>query len=214
MTMSLQFLLAVFFLTIVFLHIAKKNISVITAYGIQSSVVVIVLFGSFFETGSFALLLVAVLTCIVKVILAPIFIFQLVKKYDLKFSPGTYLKGPLTLIVIAGLTAVVNSSLFVPLMNIVPDHQKFLFLALSSLFTSLFLIINRKDALPQIVGILSLENSILMFGIFAGLEQSFGLQIGIIFDIFIWLMIATVFVSMIHKHFGSLDVTEMKHLKD
>jgi len=68
--------------------------------------------------------------------------------------------------------------------------------------------------LSQIIGILSLENTIVAFTIFAGLEQSASLQIGIIFDIFVWLIIATVFVSMIYKHFGSLDVTSMKTLKD
>ena len=82
------------------------------------------------------------------------------------------------------------------------------------MFLSLFLIINRKSALSQIVGILSLENSIVAFAIFAGLEQSLSLQIGILFDISVWLIIATVFMSMMYTHFGSLDVTDMKKLKD
>ena len=214
MSLSLSLLIPLFFLSIVFLHIAKKNVGILVAYALQSLIVVIVLFGSYFETGALALLFVALLTFAIKVVLAPAFVFRTIKKNDLKFSSGTYLKAPLALIVIAGLTAIANSSLFASLTSIVPDHQRLLFLALSSLFISLFLIINRKDALPQIVGILSLENSILLFGVFAGLEQSAGLQAGIIFDIFIWIMIATIFVSMLLKHFGSLDVTEMRHLTD
>jgi len=46
------------------------------------------------------------------------------------------------------------------------------------------------------------------------LEQSPTLQLGIIFDIAVWIVISTVFTSMIYQHFGSLDVTEMKSLKD
>ena len=79
---------------------------------------------------------------------------------------------------------------------------------------SIFLTINRKSALSQIIGILSLENSIVAFAIFAGLEQSPSLQIGILFDISIWLTIATAFISMIYAHFGSLDITSMKNLTD
>jgi hydrogenase-4 component E len=59
-----------------------------------------------------------------------------------------------------------------------------------------------------------LENAIVSFATLAGLEQSPGLQIGIMFDIGVWIMIATIFVSMIYRQFGSLDVASMQHLKE
>ena len=40
------------------------------------------------------------------------------------------------------------------------------------------------------------------------------LQIGILFNLLIWLAIATVFISMLFRHFGSLDTSLMKQLKD
>ena len=64
------------------------------------------------------------------------------------------------------------------------------------------------------MGVLSLENSIMAFGLFSMIDQSLLLEMGIIFSISVWIIIATVFISMIYKHFGSLDVTKMKHLKD
>jgi len=210
----LQFLLQVIFLTIVFLHISKKNLDAVWAYGIQSFAVTILLLNSFFETGNVSLLFVALLVCIVKVILAPAFFARLIKKNGLIFSVSTYLNAPTTLIVLAVLFAIAFSGIFAPLTNIIPAHETLLSIALSTMFLSLFLIINRKSALSQIIGILSLENSIVAFAIFAGLEQSFSLQVGILFDISIWLIIATVFASMIYAHFGSLDVTSMKKLKD
>ncbi|MCX6013904.1 MAG: hypothetical protein NTV30_11010 [Chloroflexi bacterium] len=183
-------------------------------YGIQSLVVVILLVGSFLEKGSIALLLVAVLIMIVKFILAPVFIVRLINKHELKYSVSTYVNTPLSLIIVTVLTALAHSHLFMPLTHIIPANQQLLSLALSSILISLFLIVNRKGALSQIIGILSLENSIVAFVLFAGLEQSPVLQIGIIFDVFVWIIIATIFISMIYRHFGSLDVTKMKHLKD
>lgn len=215
MTITLpEILLAIIFLTIVFLHIAKKNMAVVMAYGIQSSAIVAILFESFVQTGNLSLLFLALLVFVLKVVLAPIFFVKLIKKHELAFSVSMYLNMPLTLIVLAGLTAVANSNKFAPLTNIIPANQTLLSLALSAMFLSLFLIINRKGALSQIVGILSLENSIVAFAVFAGLEQSLGLQVGIIFNISIWLVIATVFMSMIYQHFGTLDVTSMTDLKD
>jgi len=209
-----QFLLSILFLTVVFLHLTRKNFSAVIAYGIQSLVIFLFLFISFLETGNIYSFVVVALILIVKVLLAPMFFMRLIKKHALAFSVTTYLNTPLSVIAIALLTLLAYSEKLAPLTRIVPPNQLLLSLALSALFLSLFLIINRKGALSQILGILSTENSIVAFAIFAGLEQSPALQIGIIFNIFIWIIIATVFVSMLYKHFGTLNVTSMKSLKD
>ena len=210
----LQLLMSTMFLTLVSLHLTKKNFIATVSYAIQSSVIVLILLNSFFETKNIYIFIVILATLIVKVILAPLFFNRLIKKNAVVFSASTYLNAPLMLIIIAALTFIANSQKLTPLTGIVPGNQVLLSLALSSILLSLFLIINRKGALSQILGILSLENSILAFAIFAGLEQSIGLQIGVVFDIFIWIIIAFMFMSMVYKHFGSHDVTSMKNLKD
>lgn len=210
----LQFLVGIIFLTLVFLHLTKKNFLATIAYSLQSLAITIILFNSFLETDNFYLLLVVLLSLIIKVIVAPIFFTNLIKKHALAFSVSTYLSTPLTLIIISILTFIAYSNKFLPLTSIIPSNQVLLSIALSAIFMSLFLIINRKGALSQIIGILSLENSILSFIIFAGLEQSPGLQMGVIFNMFIWIIIASVFISMLYKHFGTLNVASMKNLKD
>jgi len=212
--LTLQFLLGIIIGTIILLHIAKKNLVAILAYSIQSLLITIILFDSFLKTGNVLLFFVILIIFIVKVVLAPIFFIKLIKKYALVFSVDAYLGTPITLIVITIIIFITNSQKFLPLSNILPDNKILLSLTLSSIFLSLFLIINRKEALSQIIGILSLENSIVAFSIFAGLEQSPALQLGIIFNIFIWIIIAVVFMSMIYKHFGSLNVSYIKNLKD
>jgi len=207
-------LLILFFISTIFFHLAKKNIGVAYAYSFQSLLIVILLFNSFLETKSISLFFVAFLVFVIKVIITPIFIVKLIKKHQLKFLVSTYTSMPVTLVVVTILAIIANSSFLVPLTSIIPSNQQSLSLALSSLFISLFLIINRKGALSQIIGVLSLENSIVAFAFFAGLEQTLALQIGIIFDIFVWMIIATFFISMIYKHFGTLNVSEMQHLKD
>jgi len=202
------------FLTIIFLHLSKKNFSASIAYGLQSLVIMSFFLNSFFETNNLTILLVVFLTLIVKVVLAPLFFIRLIKKNALAFSVSTYLNMPLTIISIAILTFIAHDQKFSPLTNIVPVNQDSLSLALSAIFLSLLLIINRKGALSQILGVLSLENSIVAFVIFAGLERNPTLQIGIIFNIGIWILIATIFMSMILKHFGTLNVSSMNNLKD
>jgi len=211
---TLKILLEIMFLTIVFLHISKKNYDAAIAYGIQSFCVVLILFNSFQETGNILMLFIVLLTLVVKVILAPTFFTRLVRKHDLNISINTYLNISLTLITVVILTAIAHSSKLLPLTTIIPANQTLLALSLSVMLLALFLIVNRQGAILQIIGILSFENAIVAFTVFAGLEQSAALQFGIIFDIVIWITIATTFVSMLYKHFGTLNVTSIKNLKE
>ncbi len=213
-TAVLEILMAAVFLSIIFLHVAKKNVSAVVAYALQSLAIVLLLLSSFLTTRNPSLLLIALLVFLVKVVLMPASFIRLIKKHELAFSVSTYLNTPLTLMVLAGLTAMASLAKFAPLTGLLPGNQELLSLALAGMFLSLFMMINRKGVLSQIAGFLSLENSILAFAFFAGLEQAPALQIGIIFDISVWVVIAAVFTSMIYKHFGSLDVSEMRHLKE
>ena len=132
----------------------------------------------------------------------------------MKFSVSTYLNTPITLLVIAVLVALTRTEVFLPLAHLAPDGNNLLLLDVATIMISLFLSINRKGALSQMLGILSLENGIVSFALSAGLEQNPGLQLGITFNILIWIIIATVFISMMFRQFGSLDVTTMKKLTE
>ena len=212
---SLQSLMiAAIFLSAVLLHITKRNSTAVSLYFIQSLAIAVLLFHPLIENFSPVIMLMAVLTLAVKAVVAPLFFLRLVKRHQLKFSASTYLNTPLTLIAIAILTALTNSQILSHIASVEPPSRKILSLAIAVVLVSFFLIINRKGAISQIIGILSLENGIVAFALFSGLEQSPALQIGIMFDILVWVIIATVFISMIYKQFGSLDVTALKHLKE
>lgn len=204
----------IIFTSIVLLHLVKKNSTAIFLYIAQSLSIAILLFISSFEEMSVLLLVAIVSTVVVKVIIAPYFFFKLIKKHTLTFSVSTFWNMPMTLLIIAGITALTHASFFQPLTLLTPSGKDFILISFSTILISLFLIINRKGALSQMLGILSLENGIVSFALFAGLEQSPALQLGITFNISIWIIIGTVFVSMIYKKYGSLDVTNMKDLTE
>jgi hydrogenase-4 component E len=208
------FLEAVIFASVIFMHLSKKSSMVVSSYVVQSLALVILLASFALKEASWMLLLAIAVIFVVKVLVAPRFFFGLVKKHQLKFSVSTYLNSPATLIVLALLTGVTYSQLFLPLTILSQNEGKTLLLAVATMFISIFLIINRRGALSQMIGILSLENGIVSFATLAGLEQAPGLQIGIMFDILVWIIIASVFASMLYRQFGSLDVTSMTHLKE
>ncbi|MBI5912918.1 hypothetical protein HY839_00570 [Candidatus Azambacteria bacterium] len=209
-----QLLIVIMFLAAVFLHVVKKNSTAAVLYCAQSAAMATILLAASIEADSRPLLFVALATFAVKTLIAPLFFAHLIKRHQLKFSASTYLSVPLTLIAVAALTALTRSHIFAPLVALGNGREGMLSLALAMMLISLFLIVNRKGAISQMIGILSLENSIVAFAVFAGLEQAPGLQMGIMFDILVWVVVATVFTSMMYKQFGSLDVTAMQRLKE
>jgi hydrogenase-4 component E len=213
-TQILFFLEALIFTSVILIHLSKKNSFAISLYMAQSLVVALFLLSSALVESSWTLALVAASVFIVKVIIAPHFFRNLIKKHQLKFSVSTYLNEPMTLIVLAGLTAFAHSSFFSPLVILSQENFHALLLAVATILISIFVIINRKGALSQMIGILSLENAIVSFAFLSGLEQNAGPQLGIVFDILVWVIIATVFASMIYKQFGTLDVSLMQNLKE
>lgn len=210
----LFFLETMLFASVVFMHLTKKNFTVISLYTIQSLIIAGVLFYSSIKEASLLLMVVALMTFFVKVMIAPYFFFRLIRLHRLQFSVSTYLNSPMTFIVIALLTAFSYSHFFRPLTILSPHNGNALLLSMSMIFISIFLTVNRKGALSQMVGILSMENAIVSFAYITGLEATAGAQVGILFIIFIWVVIASIFASMIYNHFGTLNVSEMKNLKE
>jgi len=210
----ISLLVTILFIAVVFMHLSKKNSTAVALYVIQSTAVATLLVLTSLEKPS-ALMIVAILsTIVVKMGIAPYFFFGLIKKHQLKFSVSTYLNMPLTLLAVAALTSMTQAEFLKPLTALSPSDHSLLLISLATILISIFLIINRKGALSQMLGILSLENGIVSFALFAGLEQSPSLQLGITFNILIWIVIASVFASMIYRHFGTLDVTSMKELTE
>jgi hydrogenase-4 component E len=196
------------------MHLVKKNSTVVWLYVLQSAVVVFLLIMSSITELSLLLALALISTIVIKLFIAPTFFFNLIKRHQLVFSATTYLNTPLTLFCIAALVAFTESFLRQPLTLFTSVDTTLLIIAVSAIFCSFLLIVNRRGALSQMIGILSAENAIVSFALFAGLEQSPSLQLGIMFDLLIWILVATVFASMIYREYGSLDVSEMTHLTE
>ncbi len=200
------------FLSVIFMHLVKTSRNMIRLYFIQSLVVAIALFGLGLVEGEKTLVFMGMLTLFIKAVVAPLFFSRLMRRFGARFTANNYLSTPLTLLVLMFLVLFSYSRVFLPLGALVPQALGLISLSLATILISLFIVINRRGAFSQIVGILSLENGILLLASFIGVKQPLALEMGIIFDIVIWMIIVHVFIAMIHRQFGSLNTAQMKTL--
>ncbi len=202
------------FLTVVLLHLVRSTKYTIRLYALQSASVAGVLILLGLAEGERSLIAVGSITLIAKVILAPYFFTRLIQRFGYLVASASYLSMPLTLVVLLGLIIFAASSTFSSLWvvsSVTPDVFVF---NIAMVLIAIFLLINRQGALAQIIAVLALENGIILFAVFLGVKQTFALEMGIIFDILIWMMIAYTFLSLVYRQFGSLDTREMRHLTE
>ena len=215
--LTMQILLALVwtvFLSAALMHLMKKNSTVVWLYAFESAAVSAILIIFSLESDSMGLLSVGLITFAVKSILAPALLWRLISKHGLKFTASTYLNLPVTLLVLLGITATARSSAFSPIAALSPEFAQFFPVALGAILVSMFLVVNRRGVLSQIAGVLSAENSIVAFVSFLQLRETLPLELGIVFDITVWIIIAVVFVTLILRHFGTLDVEALQELTE
>lgn len=202
------------FLSTILMHLARRNSTLLVLYAFQSIIVALMILVVGLNTLSMSLGVIALLTFLVKVVAAPRFFTKYIGFKQLEISTTSYLNTPITLGIILGLTIFVKSSIFSPIISIFPETNQGITMALAGILTSLFLVINRRGIFPQLIGILSFENELVAFGILAGLEQTLVIEIGILFDLLLWIIIASVLVTFIYSHFGSVNSEQLNRLKD
>ena len=86
--------------------------------------------------------------------------------------------------------------------------------ALTTMGTGLLLICGRKTAITQVLGFLSLENGISVFGAAILLEYGIVVELGILLDVFALVFILGIAVFQISRTFSSTDTDKLNHLGD
>ena len=202
--------------SVVFLNITKRNITAVMLLAIQSCAISLAIFAAAWHEQSLELFFAGLFTLAIKGIFASIFFRRVIVKYSLPFSGKTYLNTPLTLVVAALLVGIAYSQLFEPWYALLASVGTVAVLkgSLGAFFVTLLLMVNKKGALSEIIGILTLENTIILIALVLGLRHNLQLEVAITFDITVWICIAAVYLNLMYRQFGSLDVSALNRLKD
>ena len=82
-----------------------------------------------------------------------------------------------------------------------------------SLAIGLFLMIARKKALVQIIGLLVMENGLYLLGMSATYGMPFLVEMGVFLDLVVGALLMGVLTFRISKNFDSIDTNELNRLK-
>jgi len=199
-------------MTIVLLAVARRISTSILLFGLQSAIITAQVAGTAYLERSAEAWVVAGLIFVVKVLGIPYAFFRLVEKLksprDVQAAITPAQSVFIVVIMIFVSYAAVRSYVF----GIrVPEDA--LAAAVALILTGSFLMVSRRKALMQMLGLLVLENGIFL----AALTTTFGMpliiEMGILFDVLIGLLLMGIFAFRIRDTFEHLDVSRLRRLR-
>lgn len=200
-------------LSLVTMHVVKKYTTLVAAYVLQSLCLLVLLGIELSEHFSWGILGIFIVTLVIKIIIIPNVFSRIIKQSRLNLLSPSYLTIPITLCVLLLLLIFARSDVLSPLATLLAGPLELRTMLFGNLLMSIFLIINRKGALSQVIGILSLENTIFVLSIFLQIKQLFSLELGILFNLLFWVIASSIFLKGLFLKFGSYDITLLNQLK-
>jgi len=149
-----------------------------------------------------------------KVIVIPGFLFYIVNKTKVKTEVESVINYTLSLLISCGLILIAYYSMqsIIKFENAFMGHCLPVSLAITLL--GFFVMIIRKKAITQILGLLAMEDGLF----FAALSTSYGMplivELGVFFDILVSVIIMGIYVYRIKETFDSIDTDSLRELKE
>ncbi|NOJ29883.1 MAG: hypothetical protein DA328_06930 [Nitrososphaeraceae archaeon] len=186
------------------------------AYRYQTIILAVIVSLIATVTNILELYLVAALTFGIKAIAIPKILFYVTKKLDspikLEINPYVTLRSS---VIISALLVIM--SYFIALQLPIRSNEivsVFLPVSFSLFFIGLFIIISRRKALSQIVGLLTLENGLFLSALVLTNGFALTIEIGLMVDILVSVVVSSILLFRMSQTFDSVDIRNLESLRD
>lgn len=200
------------FLTVLLLVVARRISTCILLFAAQSAIIAAEVFSTGYQEKLAEAYIVGVLVLVIKAVLIPRVFFRLVER--LKTARDVKASTTSTQSVFIAATMVYLAYVAVRSYGLtvhVPEDA--LAAAVALILTGAFLMVSRKKALMQMLGLLVLENGIFLAALLTTFGMPLVIEIGIFFDILIGLLLMGIFTFRIRDTFDHLDVSKLRRLR-
>lgn len=205
-------LLITFAITLIYLGVANRLSSYITTLAIQGILLFGVVFIELNEIHWVNLVFVLLETIIFKTIAIPYFLNYIVEKNKITRDTEPFLPDFVSIVLI---TVIILGSFLLSNTIHDPHLRKIYFVvALSALFTGLYIIVTRRKIITHVMGFLVIENGVFVLSIAVGNEMPLLVSTGILLDIFASVFLLGIFVNKIGDVMKEQDVEQLSNLKD
>jgi hydrogenase-4 component E len=205
-------LLIAFTISLIYIAMANRLLTYIRIIAFQGFILFGVAFVELIEINIVNLVFVLLETIVIKALAIPYFLRYILDRNRITREAEPYVSNFVSVVIV---TMIVLGSFF--LANAISDTQVrkiFFVVALSALFTGLYIIITRRKIITHVMGFLVIENGVFVLSLAVGSEMPMLVNMGILLDIFVSVILLGIFADKIGDVFEEQDVEQLKNLKD
>jgi hydrogenase-4 component E len=200
------------FLSILLLAVARRISTCVLLFSLQSAVITAEVLATAFQEKLAEAYVVGALVFVIKVVAIPRAFFILTKRLKTARDVKASTTPTQSVFIAAAMIYLSYAAVHSYGQNVhVPDDA--LAAAVSLILTGSFLMVSRKKALMQMLGLLVLENGIFLAALITTFGMPLVIEIGIFFDILIALLLMGIFAFRISDTFEHLDVSKLRRLR-
>jgi hydrogenase-4 component E len=156
---------------------------------------------------------VAVLTIIGKVLFLPWLLDRQVKRMRIVQEIEPLVNFPTSMVICGGLT-LLGYLVARPFTSLDRLGNNTLAVAITLVLTGVFLMINRRKAITQVLALLAVENGVMLAAVaLTTYGMPLVVELGIFFDVMVAVMILGILVYRIRETFASMDTSKLSQLK-
>ncbi|MBK9733648.1 MAG: hypothetical protein IPO92_01250 [Saprospiraceae bacterium] len=204
--------LITFTITLIYLGVANRLSSYVTTIAFQGMLLFGLAYIELTDISWINLIFILLETILFKTIAIPYFLKYVIQKNNITRDSEPFLSDFVSLFLI---TSIILGSLL--LSNAIQDphpRNMFFVVALSSLFTGLYIIVTRRKIITHVMGFLVIENGVFVLSLAVGNEMTMLVNIGILLDIFASVFLLGIFINKISDVMKEQDVNQLSNLKD
>ena len=205
-------LLIIFTISLLYLGIAHRLRTYIKILAFQGILLFGIAFIQLIEINALNLTFVLLETVVFKTLAIPLFLSYVMKRNRITRDAEPFLPNFISLIIITLIIIIT----FI-LSNAIADtgvSKIYFVVALSTLFTGLYIIVTRNKIITHVMGYLVIENGVFILSLAVGNEMPMLVNLGILLDIFASIFLLGIFVNRVGDVLKDVDVDQLKNLRD
>jgi len=199
-------------MSLLYISIANRLYTYLTILVFQGFILFGVTYLTLTKVSTINLMLILLETIVFKALAVPWFINHVIQRNNITRVAEPYLPNFVSLIIVTFITVstiILSSSIKDPNLD-----KTFFVVALSTIFTGLYLIVTRKKIITHVIGYIIIENGVFVLSLAVGNEMPMLVNLGIMLDIFASVLILGVFFNRIGDLLKDPDIDQLRNLKD
>jgi hydrogenase-4 component E len=210
-------ILAAAILVTAFLIVSSRNLVFYTRlFSIQSFFLGFVALLVALGYGETHILIAAFLTIAIKAIAIPLVLSRVIERIQVQKEIDFSVNITVSLLLCGGMVILADSiaqSILSVQRPDTPAISRVLSVSIAMMLIGLFIMMTRKKAVTQIVGLLTMENGVFLSGLSITYGMPLIVEVGIFFDILVAVLILGVFVFRINRTFESISIDSLRSLR-